>query len=82
MQPLAARKLDEAFEIERSEPIMHVARGGNDDGPRHAVAGIEVEHDAVAEVELINQRAADMDFEDAGLHRRKGRPLRSSIAMI
>src|SRR5262249_19599354 len=71
VQALGAGKLDEALQIDGGEPLAHVARGRNDVRPGDAVAGIDVEDDAVANVEMIDRRAAHMQFEHARLHQRK-----------
>src|SRR5260370_16295203 len=71
MQALAAGKLDEALQIDGGEPLAHVARGCNDVGPVDAVARIDIEDDAVANIQMIDGRAAHMQFEHARLHQRK-----------
>src|SRR5712675_1855236 len=65
MQALAAGKLDEALQIDGGEPLAHVARGCN------AVARIDIEDDTVAKVQMLDGRAAHMQFEHARLHQRK-----------
>src|SRR5215813_385432 len=57
--------------MDGGEPLAHVARGRNDVRPGDAVAGIDVEDDAVANVQMIDRRAAHMQFEHARLHQRK-----------
>src|SRR6266849_4057899 len=71
MQALAAGKLDEALQIDGGEPLAHVARGCNDVGPVDAVARIDIEDDTVAKVQMLDGRAAHMQFEHARLHQRK-----------
>src|SRR5262249_2490675 len=71
MQALAAGKLDEALQIEGGESLAYVARGRNDVRPGDAVAGIDVEDDTVANVQMLDRRAAHMQFEHARLHQRK-----------
>src|SRR5258708_12081184 len=71
MQALAAGKLDEALQIDGGEPLAHVGRGCNDVGPVDAVAGIDIEDDTVAKVQMLDGRAAHMQFEHARLHQRK-----------
>src|SRR5215472_7035599 len=71
VQSLAARQLDEAFEIDRLEPPTHVLRGRDDLGPADALARIEVEDDPVAAAEIVDHRAAYMHLQHAGLHQRE-----------
>ena len=68
MQTLAAGELNEAFEIERIQALAHIARRRHHGGPIDALARIEIEHDAVADIEAIDHGAAHVDFEHAGLH--------------
>ena len=71
VQALAARQLDEAFELDAGEPFAHVARGRDDVRPADALARIEIEHDAVADLEAVDHRAAHVHFEHARLHQRE-----------
>src|SRR5262249_59872264 len=71
VQALPAGKLDEALQIDGGQPLAYVARGRNDVRPGDAVAGIDVEDDTVANVQMLDRRAAHMQFEHARLHQRK-----------
>ena len=70
MNALAAGKLDEAFELFRLQPVARLARRGDDLFPADALARIEIEHDAVADFQAIEPRAAGVNLERAGLHQR------------
>src|SRR5262249_4434287 len=63
--------LDEALQMGGGEEPSYVARGGAHVGPVDAVAGIDVEDDTVANVQMLDRRAAHMQFEHARLHQRK-----------
>src|SRR6266436_7625951 len=57
--------------MDGGEPLAHVTRGRNDVRPGDAVAGIDVEDDTVANVQMLDRRAAHVQFEHARLHQRK-----------
>ena len=68
MQALAAGRLHEALELQRRQPAPHVVRGVDHALPRHVVAGIEIDGDAVGQLRPIGLGAPGMDFEHARLH--------------
>ena len=71
MQAFAARELDEALKVDRREPFTDVARGRDDVGPAETVTGIDIEDDAVANLQTIDHGAAHVHFEHARLNQRQ-----------
>jgi hypothetical protein len=71
MQPLAAGGLDEAFEPERLEPLAHLDRSRRDGFEADALAGVEVEGEAVGALRRSQLRAPGMDLQHARLDERE-----------
>src|ERR1041385_3147336 len=63
VQPLAARRLDEAFEPALLQRGGNVARGRDHVAPRSVLAGIEVEDQPVGPLEIVGARAPRMDLD-------------------
>ena len=78
MQTLAAGGLEEALESEVLEPVAKRPRRRDHLAPRHVVAGIEVEHQAIGLLEPIGDGVPGVDLEDADLHQADRAPARSS----
>ena len=70
-RPLPPVSLTKLCKVDGGEPLTHVARGRDDVGPAETVTGIDVENDAVANLQMIDHRAAHVHFEHARLHQRK-----------
>ena len=68
MQALAAGGLHEAFQLQRRQPAPHVVRGVDHALPRHVVAGIEIDGDAVGQFRTVGLGAPRMDFQHACLN--------------
>src|ERR1700730_76468 len=57
--------------MEGGEPYAHVVRRRNHAGPVNAGTRIDVEYDAIADIQALDHRAAHVNFEYARLHERK-----------
>ena len=68
VQPLAAGGLDEGGEARGLEPGAHLAGGGDDLRPGHALARVEVHHDLVGALEVVERGLPGVDLERAALH--------------
>ena len=67
MQALAAGGLDEAGEAGVLEPVADRAGGVEHRVPGHALAGVEVHHDLVGVLEVVERRLPGVDLERAAL---------------
>ena len=67
MQALAARELDEAFELDAGKPLAHVARCGDQAGPRHPLARIEIEHEPAGQFGIARLTVPGMQLGRAHL---------------
>ena len=65
MQALAARGLDEAFQPKSFETLADSDRTFDDAWPSHALAGIEIEDEAIRPFQIGQGRAPDMHLKDA-----------------
>ena len=68
MNALAAGELGEGLQLQPGQPIADLLGAGDDILPGHAVARIEIEHDAVACFQTVEPRAAHVNLERTGLH--------------
>ena len=59
------------MKVDGGEPLTDVARGRDDVGPAETVTGIDVENDAVANLQMINHGAAHVHLEHARLNQRQ-----------
>jgi len=70
VQPLAARGFHKSLELHARKPLLHLARGGDHVFPARARPRIEIEHQPVGALAVIDRGAAGVDFQNAGLHQR------------
>ena len=68
MQALAAGGLREALQLQGRQPAPHIVRGVDHALPRHVVAGIEIDGDAVGQFRTVGLGAPRMDFQHARLN--------------
>ena len=69
-RPLPPEVLTKLLSFKRVEPLAHLARGGDHVLPAGAGAGIEIEHQPVGVLAVVDGGAAGVDFQHAGLHQR------------
>ena len=69
--PLPPVVFTKLFSLSVGEPLAQFARRLVHVGPFHVVAGIEIEHDAVAVLDVVDGRAPDVDLQHARLHQRE-----------
>jgi hypothetical protein len=68
VEALAARGLHEALKPALFEPAAHIEGRLDHRGPRHALAGIEIEDQPVRSFQLGDRRSPGMHFEDTCLN--------------
>jgi hypothetical protein len=67
MQTLAAGGLDETLKLQRAQAFAHLARASDHVAPGDAGTRIEIEHQPVGVFEMRDARAANVQFQCAGL---------------
>src|SRR2546425_4522910 len=68
VQARAAGGLDKALEPQCAQRVADDARAADDASPRHLLARIEVEHESVGMLDVVDDAVPGVDFEDAHLH--------------
>ena len=68
--PLPPESLTKLSSLSAASRSRISVRGGDDLLPGDALARIEIEHDAIADFQSLEPRAADVNLERAGLHQR------------
>ena len=69
--PLPPVVFTKLFELEIGEALAQLARRIVHRSPWHIVARIEIEHDAVGVLDIVDGRAPHMDLQHARLHQRE-----------